>query len=259
MDKRQMHRSTERVLDIIELLSDCDGKGYSLSEIAERLNAPKSSLFPIVHTMADRKYLSFNEQTSKYNIGYKMYCAGNSYIRQGNYLADIYAQIKRVVSVCLEACHFAILDGGDVYYILKEDSPQSVRMFSSPGRHLPAYGTALGKALLSDKTRDEIQALYPGGLKPITARTITNMDRLMLELEEVRKTGFATECEESTEHIRCLAVPVKKDSRICAAISVAIPLFRYSDEKEKLIKSLLLTAKSEVEKILEASNGDIKF
>ena len=46
------HRSTIRVLEILSILAR-NRTGYSLSEISRELNAPKSSLFPIIHTMED--------------------------------------------------------------------------------------------------------------------------------------------------------------------------------------------------------------
>ena len=50
------HRPTERVLDILELLSNSE-EGMTLTELAKALNAPKSSIMPLVHTMTARKFI----------------------------------------------------------------------------------------------------------------------------------------------------------------------------------------------------------
>ena len=42
----ESHRSTVRVLDIMETLSASEN-GLTLTEIAEKVSAPKSSIFPI--------------------------------------------------------------------------------------------------------------------------------------------------------------------------------------------------------------------
>ena len=42
------HRATARVLDILESLSGSE-EGLTLTELSQALDAPKSSLFPIVH------------------------------------------------------------------------------------------------------------------------------------------------------------------------------------------------------------------
>ena len=48
------HRATSRVLDILEMLSSSND-GYTLTEIAKQIKAPKSSIFPIIHTLEDRQ------------------------------------------------------------------------------------------------------------------------------------------------------------------------------------------------------------
>lgn len=50
------HRPTERVLDILELLSNSE-EGMTLTELAKALNAPKSSIMPLVHTMTARNFI----------------------------------------------------------------------------------------------------------------------------------------------------------------------------------------------------------
>lgn len=49
------HRATARVLDILESLSGSE-EGLTLTELSQALDAPKSSLFPIVHTLEERRY-----------------------------------------------------------------------------------------------------------------------------------------------------------------------------------------------------------
>ena len=51
---QEQHRATARVLDILETLSG-SGTGMTLTELAQALQAPKSSLFPIVHTLEQRR------------------------------------------------------------------------------------------------------------------------------------------------------------------------------------------------------------
>ena len=55
------------------------------------------------------------------------------------------------------------------------------------------------------------------------------MEALADQLAEIRASGFAYECEESTRGIRCIGVPLRKSGKVVAALSVAFPLERYSD------------------------------
>jgi len=239
--------------EVFNCLNKCPDAGLTLTEIAMELNAPKSSLFPIIHTLSNENFLSFSKVSSRYSIGFKAYEIGNTFIRKGGISEDIVAQMSSVVKECGETCHFARLVDGDVFYLFKVDSPEHIRMVASPGKRLPAYSTGIGKALISKKNKDEIIEMYPRGLYAETLKTITNFDTLYEQLSIINQTGLAFECEESTQFLRCIAVPIIKNNEIIAAVSVAVPTFRYSEEKEKLIINLLKESKKYIEKLISIS------
>lgn len=112
-------------------------------------------------------------------------------------------------------------------------------MYSAIGKRLPAYSTAVGKALMAGYTEEELRALYPEGLKPITPHTITDFGVLAEQLRQVKEKQMAYEKEESNEMIRCTAKPILKNGTAVAAMSVTIPLFRWTEEKQEFIEQLL--------------------
>ena len=90
------HRPTSRVLDILELLAN-NQEGLSLTEIAEAIDAPKSSILPLMHTMAQRKFIFFNAHTYKYSIGIGSFCVGSAYTSNMNALQFIKSEMKYIV------------------------------------------------------------------------------------------------------------------------------------------------------------------
>ena len=246
--KTQSHRSTERVLDILELLSQ--DNSYTLSEIASALNSPKSSLFPLMRTLRDRGYVSRKSDSNRYQLGFKAFEVGMKYANHTGIYDDILGIMQNIVKLCSESCNFAELIGGDALCLMKVDSPEAIRMFSAPGRRMPAYSTAIGKVLIADKTKKEIEMLYPDGLLPVTKNTILDLDVLLEQLKEVRCKEIATEVEENALMIRCIAVPIKRARDTIAGLSVAIPTFRYSKTKENLIIKLLNEARRKIELLL---------
>ena len=95
-------------------------------------------------------------------------------------MEEIKTIMTNMVNVCSETCHYAILIEGDVLYLQKIDSPEPIRMFSSIGKRLPAYGTGLGKALLMDHNMDQLRSLYPNGLKKLTKNTASSVENFMI-------------------------------------------------------------------------------
>lgn len=252
MAKGEPHRATQRVVEILQSVADDTAQGLTLTDLAGKLNAPKSSLFPIVHTLCEAGMLTLDKATARYTIGFRAYEIGNVYVRRGGLSADIQKEMHHIVAQCGETCLFAQLEGGDVFYLFKVDSTEAVRTVVSPGQRLPAYATGIGKALLSGKTKEEVCALYPDGLKPLTEHTITNMDQLCYQMDEIARNGIAFECEESTPYIRCVAVPIRKDGAVYAAMSIAVPVFRYDPQKESLVIRLLREAQIKIEALLGA-------
>lgn len=242
---QEQHRATTRVLDILESVS-ASGGGLTLTELALSLGAPKSSLFPIVHTLEERRYLRQDAGSGKYTMGPSALTLGASFAAERGW-KPIVQVMKNIVSQCQETCQLGILDRGDVLYVEKVDSPQAIRMISWVGKRLPANATAIGKALLSGLGNDEIRALYADGLPRLTEQTVTDLDTLLAQLELVRAGGFATECEESTPQLACWALPLRRRQHVFSALSVSVPLFRYEEEKVNQVCQCLLDARTEIE------------
>lgn len=247
----QEHRSTKRVIDIFELLARTEkADGYSLTEISLQLGAPKSSLFPILHTLVNAAYLQYDPITMKYTIGRRLFEVGSNFAAKDNFYAQALGIMQEVVDQCSEACHIAELQGTSVHYLMKVDSPEPIRMHSAPGRHLPASCTALGKALLSNLSFGELQELYHNGLPKMTENTVVNINELYQQLTDIRKTGIAYEKEENYSLIQCMATPIYKSGEPVLALSISMPTFRSSPEKQSQIEELLLKARNRLEAII---------
>jgi DNA-binding IclR family transcriptional regulator len=157
-----------------------------------------------------------------------------------------------------ETCYFGILEGADVLYIEKSESTNPLRMLVDTGRRLPAYATGIGKALLVGKSEDELRALYPQGLRPLTERTVTDINKLSEELKAARLSGYVEEIEESTAHIRCYGAPIMKSGNVIAAISIAIPTFRFNSDKGHDIRLALTASAKRIGDALEKTNTHLE-
>ena len=247
-ENSSLHRTTLRIIETLELIADNPGR-FTLSDISDNLQIPKSTISPILHTLVHKGFLSLGSD-QHYRIGFSAYNIGTGFLHQFSFLDEIEKILSDVTNVCMEASHFAVLSGGDVLYLKKVNSPEPIRMVSFVGNKIPAYSTALGKALLLNLTISDIKKLYPDGLVPVTEHTITDFTELKEQLLKARQEGYVYEVEESNQYIRCIAVPIRKAEKIVASISVATPVFRYDDRKEALIKTLLSNAQYKIETLI---------
>ena len=247
---KEEHRSTARVLSILTTLSD-EPDGLTLAELAQKLDAPKSSLFPILHTMADLNFITYHESAQQYTIGLNTYLVGTSYIQKHNVLNRIQDEMEQIVLQCSEVCQFGVLEGNQVLYLAKADSPQPVQLSSYIGKRLPAYCTSLGKSLLSGCNMEALNKLYPGPLIPFTQNTVKDLEELYSQLQTIRETSIAVEQGETHPDISCLSTPLLREGEVAASISVSVPTFRFTPEKRGQIEQVLLHFKPRLEKLLE--------
>jgi DNA-binding IclR family transcriptional regulator len=250
------HQPTTRVVDIIELLGT-SAEGLTLTEIANGISASKSTLLPVVRTLARRNFILFDKNTYRYSTGLALYCASASYANGRTAFRFIRTVMEDIVRRSGEICQMGVLEKGQILYVAKVDSDQPVRIASHVGKRLPAYATALGKALLASKTLPEIQDLYPKGMPPCTPKTVTDFAALARQLHQVNIQGHAYECGEMIEQTECFAVPLRKRDMAFAALSVSIPVFRSTDGKKDLIRSLLKESQDKIESYLNARDIEI--
>jgi DNA-binding IclR family transcriptional regulator len=145
-----------------------------------------------------------------------------------------------------ETVHLARLDGPFVVYLAKRESVHPLRLFSAIGRRLPAHATALGKALLAERTDEEAGELLTHPLARLTGKTITSRKALRAELATVRARGYAVDREENSEGIVCVAVAVPLRVPAIDAISVSIPTSRLAPDSEQRAAEALLGAAEKV-------------
>jgi DNA-binding IclR family transcriptional regulator len=239
------HNMLTKSLRILEYIAE-QNAGVSFSEICTHFSMPKSSTHSLVNTLCNLNYLVKNKE-NHFSIGFKAFEVGSKFIEN----TDIYTYSRNVLYTLVnkvdETAHLAFLDGSEIIYLNKCECSHALRMISSVGKRVPAHGTAVGKALLSEKTDAEMRQLYTGTLQKITENTVDNLDVLLHQLEEIRQSGFATEIEESTGGVCCIAVPVMdRSGKVALGMSIAIPKIRFDGSFERY-KEPLLEAKKNIE------------
>lgn len=243
-----MHQPTLRVIEILNYIINSP-KPQRLADIHNNLSIPKSTLVPILQTLCVEGYL-FQNKMGGYSPGAVLFSFASQLSGKIPFMDFVRQKLCALVDRFGETCYFGVLDGGDVLYLDKADSIHPLRMLISTGMRLPAYSTGIGKALLCDMTKSQLETLYPAGLAKVTDSTITSFDSLSEQLKQAREAGFSCEIEESTPHIRCFGVPVRRNGIITAAVSIAVPVFRYTDDIGKDMICELKKTAAEIEAVI---------
>lgn len=238
-----------RALDVLELFLDSE-ETLTAPDITRRLQLPRTTVHELVTTLTARGYLvSVPDQPGRYRLGVRNYQLGSRYAEQLDLAAEGRQVARSVAETCDETVHVAILEGMDVIYIAKVDSTHAVRMVSAAGRKLPAHCTSVGKMLLASLPEEELDARLTanGPLAAMTPNSLTSQDALRGALTEVRGRGVAVEQRESNPDVSCVAAPVRDSSgRAVAALSISVPMIRWSDERQDELETLAVKGAEEL-------------
>ncbi|NEB79556.1 IclR family transcriptional regulator [Streptomyces sp. SID14478] len=230
-----------RALDILELFLDGDGT-LSAPDIVRKLQLPRTTVHELVTTLAARAYIvQVPGQPGRYRLGVRPYQLGSRYAEQLDLAAEGQQVARTVAETCDETVHVAILEGTDVIYIAKVDSTHAVRMVSAAGRRLPAHCTSVGKMLLASLPEPQLAARIPDDapLTGMTENSITDPAVLRTHLADIRARGVAVESRESNPDVSCVAAPVRdRTNRVVAALSISVPMIRWSDDREAELAQL---------------------
>lgn len=212
--------SVYNAIRILQEFSD-DRPELGITELSARLGLAKSTVFRLMRTLTETNLVVRDGQSRKYRLGLGTFVIGSIAYRRMEIrdrafplMIDLMHTVRRVVRL-------GVYDDGGVVYLLKLPEDKETRTFSSIGKRVPAYSTAVGKMLLAHQPESEIERILSHPLKPITAHTITDPVKLREQLSEICSAGYATTHEESTAHLCSVAVPVfDHHQHVIAAISV---------------------------------------
>lgn len=224
----------EKSFRIQELLTRYP-KGITLVEAVAELKMSKSTIFRILDTLKGIGYVLQSKETGRYSLGYKYQLLANAAGPYGG-LKDISRpHLTEFAFTVGQMCHCTIRDGdeGVVVYRVQGKETGVIRIASYVGMRFALHSSAQGKILLSALSEEEVRALVGRtGLPAMTANTVTDVDMLLREVENVRVRGYAVDEMEMQENVRCIGVPAFDASgKAIAAISVTGTEFDITRDK----------------------------
>lgn len=240
-------KSAARTVELLELLASRRNAPARLRELSDELGAPRSSVYALLRTLVDRGWVRTDPTGTLYSIGIQALIAGTTYLDVDPLLRIIQPQVNELSTRLDETIHYGRLQGTEIVYLATHESTQYVRPYSRVGRRLPAYATAMGKAILAARLAEggpgAIAAHLPTELTALTPRTITDRRALLAELEATAIRGYAIDDEENVLGLRCFALPLRLGSlrpgRSAAdAVSCSAPLERLAGREDDIVAAI---------------------
>ena len=237
-DDRFPIQSGRTMLNIIEALWTLDEA--TITELAEEVDISKSSAYNHVKTLQNSGYI--RREGSSYRLSFKFLEIGD-YTRRRN---DVYEIARPEIEKMAEQTDE---EAGRGVHIYRSRNEVDIQLPNAPGMRVPLHCTSLGKAILAFRPEERVREIAAEhGLPARTDNTITSEEELLDELQTVREQGYALDREENMLGLRCVGVPIRRNGRVVASISVSGPKRRMNAERfTEQVPELLLSKANVIE------------
>jgi len=227
-------QSLDRGLAVIRAFSR-DRPRLTLSDVARETGLTRAAARRFLLTLESLGYVSSDERY--FSLRPKVLELGYAYLSSFSVAEIAQAHLEDLTESLHESCSASVLDGSDIVYVARAPANRIMTITLSIGTRLPAHPTSMGRVLLASLPEPQLEAfLASARLQPLTDRTITDPDRLRVELATVRRQGWALVDQELEGGVRSIAVPVHDTSgKVVAAVNASahaarVPLARLREE-----------------------------
>ena len=223
-------KSASRVLDILELFSGV-AEPMGVSDVAKRLNLPKSSAQALLLTLAARGYLV--RDGAEYVLPPEL---------RGGWVGGMRTRLQSIAGPVMERAAQEsgeslfigmLTPTGQVQYLAKAVSAQEIRYDAALQPLRPAHCTSMGLAILAHTPGyDPVSVAF----QAYTPHTITDPAQIARLLAHARRDGYAEIFDGHVEGASGVSAPIFGASgAVVAALNIGAPTWRYQRNRERLI------------------------
>lgn len=247
-------QSAERIFGVLEALAETGPAG--LTDISSRLGLHKSTVHRLLLSLICMGYVKQDGESGKYQLTFKLVELSEKILSKVDIISLVHPLIADLANGCRETVHLVQRKGADVIYLDKVTPlyPQesAMRMASQVGLARPLYCSAVGKAIMAQMKDEEVEYIWKHSvIEKKTQHTITALTKLKMELDTVRKNGYALDNEENEIGVRCIgACVLNHKGQPAYAFSISAPTGRMTDDRiAALVREVLIT-KAAIQKVL---------
>lgn len=227
-------RSIGRVLNVLETVAD-RRDGLSLSELAQIVDTPKSSLLMMLKGLVASNHLTVLNQ--RYRLGGAAFKLAHTMLgARPNMSPVLHEALVELWERTQESAVMTSLDREAMTVVYEEglESPQTIRYTVAVSSVRPLYSTAAGQAMLAFQPTDTLDRYFATTrFEQHTRATITDPARLREKLARIREDGFAVSIQEGIPGAVGIAAPLfGRDGSCDRALLVAGPLGRLDQRME---------------------------
>lgn len=243
----------ESVDNVLRLLLLIEERGQiRVSEASSELGTAVSTAHRLLAMLQHHNFVKQDPRSKVYEPGPVLVRLGLAAVREMDIRALARPHLAKLRDEVGETVHLALPQDDQVLFVDSLESPKALRVSGRTGTSMWAHCTSVGKAYLACESDERLLALYPTiELPAITGHSITSRSRLLAELAEVRKRGYAENAGESEDGVGSVGVAIlDRAHHPVACISVSAPISRLTAESRAEIVAATRRAAAAIELLL---------
>lgn len=205
-----------------------------LADIARAAGLDNATTFRMLNTLVMLGYIERVGDTRRFRLTLKCLDLGFQAIARSDLRNLARPFLRDIVGSRIEAASIGVLDGASVVYIERiQAGIERLGVDVRIGNRIPAYSSALGRAILSQLSVEAQRAIIEADPpRKLTDRTIVEVDRILEQLAVAKAQGYAISDQETISGVRVIAAPITDADNVpVAAISATAPSFGHSLEE----------------------------
>lgn len=222
-------QATKTSIELLEALNELGGAG--VTELADELNLPKSTVHNHLNTLCETEYIVREGDT--YHVSLRFLELGEHSRNRLQIYETARPEVSDMAEQTGELANLAVEEYGRGVYLHLAEAERAVQLDTYAGMRVHLHCTALGKSILAHLPDERVEEILDThGLPERTPNTITNRDELLDQLEEIRERGYAYDHQERLQGLRCVAAPITTpNTGVVGALSLAGPTSRMKGDR----------------------------
>ena len=137
-------QSLVRALGIINQLAAVD-EGMSLTNIAESVRLPPSTVHRLLTTLEQERYVHFDHERRLWSVGVQAFVAGAAFLKTRNLVGVARPYMRALMNESAETVNLAVEDEYEAVYLAQVECRQMMRALARPGARVRSTAQASEK------------------------------------------------------------------------------------------------------------------
>lgn len=237
-----------RALDILELVASEPDKPRVLGDISGALNLNPGTCANIIKTLTERNYLEKLEKQRGYRLGQKAYMLSGNESYQRGLIDAAKEEMEALTRKLNENSLLCILKGDKRIVIRRVQSNNELQ--ANTANEKKVWDTASGRMLVATLSDEDLERFIDKYGLPSKEEwnAASDLKSFYTQINKIREQQFAMQT--TVNQILGIALPVFRDNRVVASLSMYMPASRFSAADTEKVVNLIRRSADRISKAL---------